>query len=149
MNNSTKKRKNRSDAYQVFFLESAFSSEMMEVFCNTDSISHRLNPFEYDEELIDLEDQLKVEFWRVVDSLTDRQKEVLKLYSDGYTQMEIAKKLHVNQSSITKSLRGNVDYSKNKRSYGGSEKKIKKIIESDEKIREILRKMQECRIEKW
>jgi len=123
---------------------------MMEAFGNEDSISSRLNPFGYDEELLDLEDQLKKEFWRVVDTLlTSRQKEVIRLYADGYTQMEIAKMLNVNQSSITKSLNGNVDYKNGKRVYGGARKKIKKIIENDAKIIEILRKMQAIREEKW
>jgi DNA-binding CsgD family transcriptional regulator len=144
------RRKNRSDKYQWVLLETVCSNEMMEAFGNEDSISSRLNPFGYDEELLDLEDQLKKEFWRVVDTLlTSRQKEVIRLYADGYTQMEIAKMLNVNQSSITKSLNGNVDYKNGKRVYGGARKKIKKIIENDEKIVEILRKMQAIREEKW
>jgi DNA-binding CsgD family transcriptional regulator len=122
----------------------------MEAFCNEDSIYNRLNPFEYNEDLMDLEDQLKKEFWRVVDTLlTPRQREVIRLYADGYTQMEIAKMLNVNQSSITKSLNGNVDYKNGKKIYGGARKKIRKIIENDEKIKEILDKMVEARAEKW
>lgn len=144
------KRKNRSDSYQWILLETVCSNEMMEAFCNEDSIYNRLNPFEYNENLIELEDQLKKEFWRVVDTLlTPRQREVIRLYADGYTQMEIAKMLNVNQSSITKSLNGNVDYKNGKKIYGGAKKKINKIIQSDEKIMEILRKMQDLRSEKW
>ena len=94
------KRSNRSDHYQYLLLETACSNDMMEAFCNEDSISARLNPFEYNEDLIELEDRLKKEFWRVVDTLlTSRQREVMHLYADGYTQMEIAKMLNVNQSS--------------------------------------------------
>lgn len=123
---------------------------MLESFCNEDSISARLNPFEYNESLIELEDQLKKEFWRVVDTLlTPRQREVIRLYADGYTQMEIAKMLNVNQSSITKSLNGNVDYKNGKKIYGGARKKIRKIIENDDKIKQILSEMQACREEKW
>lgn len=144
------RRKNRSDKYQWVLLETVCSNEMMEAFGNEDSISSRLNPFGYDEELLELEDQLKKEFWRVVDTLlTSRQKEVIRLYADGYTQMEIAKMLNVNQSSITKSLNGNVDYKNGKRVYGGARKKIKKIIENDEKIIEILNRMKTIREEKW
>ena len=138
------KRKNRSDSYQHILLETACSHEMMEAFANEESIYNRLNPFAYNEELLDLEDQLKKEFWRIVENLlTPRQKAVLKLASEGLTQMEIAKKLKVNQSSITKSLNGNVDYKNGKKIYGGSKKKILKIIESDEKIKQILDKMKE------
>jgi predicted DNA-binding protein YlxM (UPF0122 family) len=143
-------RKNRSEAYQYLIAEKLYSNDMMESFSNDESISHRLNPFEYNEDLLDLTDELKVEFWRIVNSLlTDRQKEVIRLYSDGYTQMEIAKKLNVNQSSITKSLNGNVDYKDGRRVYGGSMKKIKKIIEMDDKIKDILDKMSALRNEKW
>lgn len=144
------KRKNRSDLYQYVLLESPCSNEMMEAFQNEDSIYNRLNPFAYNEELLDLEEQLKVEFWRVVDTLlTPRQKQVIRLYADGYTQMEIAKMLNVNQSSITKSLNGNVDYKKGRRIYGGTRKKIRKIIESDDKIKDILKKMSELRESRW
>lgn len=144
------KRSNRSDKYQWILLETVCSNDMMEAFSNDDSISSRLNPFQYNEDLMDLEDQLKVEFWRVVNTLlTDRQREVIRLYADGYTQMEIAKMLNVNQSSITKSLNGNVDYKNGKRVYGGARKKIRKIIENDEKIKEILQKIAEVREDKW
>lgn len=144
------KRKNRSDKYQWVLLETVCSNDMMEAFCNEDSIYNRLNPFEYNEDLMNLEDQLKKEFWRVVDTLlTPRQREVIRLYADGYTQMEIAKMLNVNQSSITKSLNGNVDYKNGKKIYGGARKKIRKIIENDEKIKDILKKMDEIRESKW
>ncbi len=144
------KRKNRSDSYQYLILETVCSNEMLSSFCNEDSISARLNPFAYDEDLIELEEQLKKEFWRVVETLlTPRRRDVIRLYADGYTQMEIAKKLKVNQSSITKSLNGNVDYKNGKRVYGGSRKKINKIIEGDEKIKDILKKISEVRENKW
>lgn len=144
------KRKNRSDHYQHLLLETACSNEMMESFSESDSIYSRLNPFAYNEDLLDLEDQLKEQFWRIVNELlTPRQRAVLKLASEGYTQMEIAKKLKVNQSSITKSLNGNVDYKNGKKVYGGSRKKILKIIENDPKIKEILEKMKELRELKW
>lgn len=144
------KRQNRSDRYQWVLLETVCSNDMMEAFCNEDSIYNRLNPNHYDEDLMNLEEELKIEFWRVVDTLlTPRQRQVIRLYADGYTQMEIAKMLNVNQSSITKSLNGNVDYKNGKKIYGGARKKIKKIIENDEKIKSILIRMAECREEKW
>jgi predicted DNA-binding protein YlxM (UPF0122 family) len=144
------KRKNRSDSYQYLLLETVCSNDMMEAFCNEDSIYNRLNPFGYNEDLSELESLLKIEFWRIVDTLlTPRQCQIVRLYSDGYTQMEIAKILQVNQSSITKSLNGNVDYKNGKRIYGGVRKKINKIIENDDKIKEILSKMTALRDEKW
>ena len=145
------KRQNRSDRYQWVLLETVCSNDMMEAFCNEDSIYNRLSGgFIYDERMLELEDRLKKEFWRVVDTLlTPRQREVIRLYADGYTQMEIAKMLNVNQSSITKSLNGNVDYKNGKKIYGGARKKIRKIIENDDVIKGILTEMAELRDEVW
>jgi RNA polymerase sigma factor (sigma-70 family) len=142
-------RGSRSSHYQYLILETVCSNDMMESFCNEDGVYNRLNPFGYDENIAELEDQLRKEFWRIVELLTPRQQEVIKLYADGYTQMEIAKKLHVNQSSITKSLHGNVDYKNGRRVYGGTERKIKKIVEYDDTIIEILQKMRKYRDERW
>jgi DNA-binding CsgD family transcriptional regulator len=146
------RRRQRSDQYQQLFAEIACANEMMEAFPNSDSICERLCPFAYDETVLELEDRLKVEFWRIVEaSLTDRQKQVIKLYADGYTQMEIAKKLGINQSSITKAIHGNCQYlpGEGKRTYGGCEKKLKKIVEKDEVIQDILRQLLELREMKW
>ena len=151
MVNNFEKRPNRSDKYQFILLETACSNDMMESFPNEDSICNRLSGgFLYDESILELEDQLKEEFWRIVDNLlTPRQREVIRLYADGYTQMEIAKMLNVNQSSITKSLNGNVDYKNGKKVYGGAKKKINKIIQNDENIINILQKINALRDEKW
>jgi len=150
------KRENRSNRYQWVLLETVFSNEMLEAFSNDDSISARLNPFEYNENLLGLEDALKKRFWIIVETLlTDRQKEIMKLSADGYTQMEIAKKLNVNQSSIVKSLRGNSSYlpsyNDNKKVviYGGAYKKLKALVAKDPEIIEILKKMDEIRELKW
>ncbi len=136
--------KNRSDSYQHVLLESPCSPEMLMEVCDADGIGAQLNPFGYNDELIELKEKLKVEFWRVVDSeLTERQKEVLHLYAQGLTQTEIAKLLGVNQSSVTKSLHGNTDYRNGKRVYGGAKKKIRKIIEKDSEIQKILLRISE------
>jgi len=63
--------------------------------------------------------------------------------------MEIAKMLDVNQSSITKSLNGNVDYKNGKKIYGGAKKKLNKIIQNDIKIKDILKRIQELRDEEY
>jgi DNA-binding CsgD family transcriptional regulator len=145
------KRANRSDHYQQIFHESLYSNEMLESFSNEDSIYGRLNPFDYNEDILMLEDELKKEFWRIVNTLlTKRQRQVIRLYAEGKTQMEIAKILQVNQSSITKSLNGNVDYKNGTRSvYGGSKKKLLKLIEEDPKISEILKKIRDLKDDKW
>jgi len=133
--------KNRSDSYQHVLLEQPCSPEMMTEVADSKGISAQLNPFGYNEEILELQDQLKAAFWRLVDTgLTKRQAEVVKLYSQGRTQTEIAKLLSVNQSSITKSLNGNVSYEDktHKKSYGGSLKKLKKLAQKDVEILDII-----------
>lgn len=143
------RRKNRSDSYQHLLQETPCSYEVLTSFSNRDSISNKIDPFKYDERLLDLQDELRVEFWRVVDTLlTERQKKVLKMSAQKMTQTEIAKELGVNQSSITKSLHGNVDYKNGRKSYGGSFRRLKKLIQEDPVITRILQEMAEIREEK-
>lgn len=149
------KRPNLSDKYQSLFYERSCSNDMMESFDNSDSISARLNPFEYNEDLMDLEEQLRVEFWRVVETLTKRRKQVIKLFADGYTRTEVAKKLKRNQSTTQKNYRGssvvvvNEAGEEEKKFYGGSHKKLRLLIDADEKIQAILREMEAIRASKW
>jgi DNA-binding CsgD family transcriptional regulator len=144
----------RSQHYQHLICETSCTNEMLESFPNEESISERLaGGFIYDESVLELEDRLKDEFWRIVDSqLTERQREVLHLLKQGKTQMEVAKELGVNQSSVTKSLHGNVSYDlgkDNKKTYGGSRKRLNKIFEEDEVIQEILHLIHELREQKY
>lgn len=136
--------KNRSDRYQWVLVEAPCSPEMLTEVADSEGIGAQLNPFGYNEELLNLKDRLKVAFWRIVNTkLTSRQKEVISLYCDGYTQTEIAKTLNVNQSSITKSINGNCDYKNGRKIYGGSKRKIQKLAEQDEEIQEILLRIKE------
>jgi predicted DNA-binding protein YlxM (UPF0122 family) len=136
--------KSRSEFYQHLLLESPCSPEMLTEFSDSQSIGGRLNHLNYNEELYELQDKLKDAFWRIIyTQLTPRQREVLRLYADGYTQIEIAKKLHVNQSSITKSINGNCDYRNGRRVYGGAKKKLKRIASKDIEIQAILRRIAE------
>ena len=146
-------KRNRSDAYQALFHEIAFSQEMLGIFSNNDSISSRLCPYQYDERLLDLQDQLKTEFWRVVrQTLTDKQRQIVEMTGkEGLTQQETAKRLQINQSSCAKSLHGNSTYedTKSKSSYGGSYKKLQVAVSLDPKIQDILTKISELREERW
>lgn len=100
-----KKIRNRSESYQANIVEISCSYEVLDIFSDTDSIYKKLNPFAYNDHIAELEEQLRIQLWRIIeDNLTDRQKEVVKLYASGKTQIEIAKALGVNQSSITKCL---------------------------------------------
>lgn len=139
--------KNRSDRYQSFYCELLFSNDMMADFSENAGLAASFNDEEraiLKEELLDLKEQLRTEFWRLVDEeLTERQRSVMKLYAEGYTQCEIARKLSVNQSSITKSLRGNCDYRNGRKVYGGSCRKLQKLAAKDEKIQNIIKRISE------
>ena len=136
--------KNRSDHYQPIICEAPCSPEMLTEVADGDGISAQLNPFGYSEELAELKDKLKVAMWRLIkDSLTERQSEVIQLLNEGKTQMEVARVLGVNQSSVTKSLRGNCDYKNGKKVYGGAQKKLRKMADRDEEIQIILSKINE------
>ena len=81
------RRKNRSDSYQWILVECPCSPEMLTEVADSEGIGAQLNPWGYNEELLELKDRLKVAFWRIVDTqLTDRQKEVIHLYAEGFTQ---------------------------------------------------------------
>ena len=137
------RKKNRSDIYQPMYTELPHSNEMMAEFSNTQGLVENYSP-EDKERLLDLREQLAVEARRLIkEHLTDRQREVVELCVEGYTQIEIAKKLNVNQSSVTKSLNGNCDYRNGRRVYGGSKRKMRKLSENDDKIKEILAEIAE------
>lgn len=142
---------NRSDRYQILLIEISYPHELLDIFQDNDNIFKKLNPHAYNDEIAELQEQLNVELWRIIEeNLTKRQKEVVKLCASGKTQIEIAKILGVNQSSITKCLHGNVDY-KNKDSkgkpvtYGGVRLKLQKIAKEDLKVNEILQQIADLR----
>ena len=135
------KKSNRSNNYQHLYAEQPYSNEMMAEFSEAQGLTENYNP-EDREALLDLRDEMKVEFWRLAkEVLTDRQFQVIELLAMGYTQIEIAKQLNVNQSSITKSVNGNCDYRNGKKIYGGARKKLRKFADEDPKMKEIMSKM--------
>jgi len=149
---ASERRRNRSERYQHLLLETSYSNDMLEHFSNDDSIYSKLNPYDssYDDKILDLKDKLIERLWKLVEKLTPRQQNVIKLYAkENMTQMEIAKKLSVNQSSVTKSLHGNVDYRKGKKSYGGSKKKLSKLAEEDPKIQKIIDEIRYLQENRW
>ena len=121
---------------------------MMSEFSESQGLVENYKP-EDREELIDLREELRVQFWRLAkENLTERQFEVLHLLSLNFTQTEIAKMLHVNQSSITKSVHGNCDYrnkgnGKVRKVYGGSKKRLVKLANQDLKVKELREKIAE------
>src|SRR6266581_3599592 len=86
---SIDRTKNRSDHYQPIICEMPCSQDMMGEIADGNGISSQLNPFGYSEELAELRDQLKIEMWRLINNeLTDRQAQVINLYSRGFTQQK-------------------------------------------------------------
>jgi len=141
--------KNRSDRYQHVLVEASCSPDMLAEFSDARGITGMINNSNYDEELFDLQDQLRKELWRIIRAkLTKRQCEVIELYAQGLTQIEIAKKLNVNQSSITKSINGNCDYRNGKKVYGGAKKKLRRLADQDPVIQSILFRINELQNEK-
>ena len=102
-------------------------------------MTYRLQPYEENESLLDLREQLKERFWEIINAgLTERQQQVIKLSIEGFTQNEIAKQLGINQTSVHKVIRGNIDYKNGKKRYGGALKKIDKLCRGDKEIQRIL-----------
>ncbi len=141
-------KNNRSNAYQWIILESPTPPDQILEYSDSQGFCGLSNSNVYQEELYELQERLNVELWRIIDTeLTDRQKQVLKLLAEGKTQMDIAKMLNVNQSSVTKSVNGNTDYRNGKKTYGGAKKKIQKIASKDPKVQEILKRIEELQEE--
>jgi len=137
----TKERSFRSDRYQYKILEVNSSDEFLSSFSNSQS----LNPELYNEQFLTLQDRLKERVNQLTEiHLTQRQKDIWKMYCDGYTQQEMSKTLNVNQSSVCKTLNGNTDYrSGTTKSYGGIYKKMRRICFDDAEILKILSLMEE------
>jgi DNA-binding CsgD family transcriptional regulator len=132
------KKTNRSNGYQHLFAEQSYSNEMMAEFSEAQGLIENYTP-EDKEQLMTLREELRLAFWRLAkDNLTARQYQVLELLAKGNTQIEVSKILGVNQSSITKSVNGNCDYSNSKRKvYGGCKKRMRKLSEKDEQIQKL------------
>lgn len=132
------RKTNRSNGYQHLFAEQPYSNEMMAEFSEAQGLVENYAP-EDREQLLVLREQLRGEFWRLAkENLTDRQFQVIELLAKGYTQIEIAKQLKVNQSSITKSVNGNCDYRNGRKIYGGAKKKLRRLADKDPKIQDII-----------
>lgn len=138
------RERNRSDQYQACLLETNVCPFVLSDLSLAQGMMHRLQPFKCNEKLLNLREKLKERVWEIIEEgLTKRQKEVIKLYLQNKTQNEIAKKLGINQTSVHKIIKGNIDYKNGKRRYGGAIKKITKLCAVDNKIQEILIQIQE------
>lgn len=144
-------RPSRSDKYQYILKEITTEDKYLIKYNNSQSIGSHLNPFKYDEKLLDLQDQLMARVWEVIELIcTEKQKEILNLYFvDGYTQQEISRKLKICQASVVKSMQGNKDYKYIRKIYGGTLPKLKKALLKDPIYLDLLKQIQENKEEKY
>lgn len=133
----------RSQKYQWKLVEKAIGPDLMALFTD------EYDPFAAgrNELLAELKEELHNEYMRLIrTTLTERQLQVLSLYVGGYTQCEVAKKLGICQSTVVKTISGNSDNRHGNKRYGGCIKKLREAASRDERIQEILRKMNEIEL---
>lgn len=140
---------NRSQNYQQIFNEIPVATEILDIFTNGDSIYSKLNPFAYNDEIAELQEQLHKELWRVIEhNLNEKQIKIVKLLASGKTQMETARELGINQSSIVKAISGSQVVTKDGKKgpfAGGIKQKLREVIKTDEKVNLILQRIANIR----
>ena len=139
--------KNKSDKYQYRIVEISVDPFVMNDFEHCSGLGSFINMYSYSDEFVELQEELKEELKRLIfTKLTEHQKEIVELYyMKGMKQEEIAKKLGKHQTTIHKSLNGNIDYANGKKRYGGALKKLRKLCDNDPEIQDILGKMEQLR----
>lgn len=122
------------------YIEISIDPSLLNSFANEDGMSSFLSTCSSSEKVKELKSDLLGEVMHIIENcLTAKQKEVMKMtYLDGKTQNEISLELGKHQTAIHKMLKGNIDYSNNKKRYGGALKKIRKLCSNSERIQEIL-----------
>lgn len=136
----------RSNGYQWTIVELPTAPDTLTDFSDLQGLSGRIMSDSTRERIDEIKDQLKIAYWRIIsENLTPRQQQVIRLCAAGLTQVDVAKELGVNQSSITKSINGNCDYGNKKKKtvYGGSKKKLVRIAEKDLEVQRLLNELAE------
>lgn len=135
-------RKNRSDNYQYKIVEISVDPIALNDVPENSGLGFQLNLAKHSEEFQELRSRLFNRLIEIVDThLTARQAQVVHLRLQGKTQTQIGEELGLVQSTICKTISGNLDYTNNGKRYGGAIKKLKKVCSKDEEIREILEKL--------
>lgn len=133
----------RSQAYQHFFKELPFEDKVLACLVEGEPPQ---DSAELKEARIVLLERLTAAYWRLLEThCTPRQLEIMRLVASGLTQVEAAKVLGVNQSSIIKALKGNIDYRVRgePRRYGGVRIKMRRRMQEDAEIQAILRELRD------
>ena len=139
----------KSSSYQYKIVEISFDQLKSNNFSNERGVSTILADNALDERILDLREELLEELYDIIngDYLTEHQKKILFMRLMGKTQNEIAEHLGITQSAVHKAMHGNIDYKNNKKRYGGIVKKLKKICTNNQRILDILNKIEEIKRE--
>jgi DNA-directed RNA polymerase specialized sigma24 family protein len=141
-------RRNKSDSYQYRIIEIAIDPFILSDFPSEDGLGAQANSSGYSEELADLRQQLIKEVRRLIKNvLTLRQAQVMALRLQGKTQVEIGHKLGIHQTTVHKTISGNIDYNNGGACYGGAIKKLRKMCFKDERVLSLLKRIEEVRAE--
>lgn len=140
------RKRNRSDSYQHKIVEISVDPMLLNEFPLAESLGSQLNLSKYSERFDELREELLQQVVGIINSgLTQRQAQVVTLRLEGKTQIQIAEELGIHQTTVHKTLMGNIDYTNNKKCYGGAIKKLKKLCAKKEEIQEILEEMESLR----
>lgn len=147
------RRNPRSNSYQFLLNEISVAPDLLDSFSSQDNLYKRLSPFDYSETILDLEEQLRQAFWRLIkENLNEKQQRIVKILSEGATQTECAEEIGLNQSSIAKFLSGSVELDAQTgtaKTYGGIKKKLRAAMENDQPIKDLLQKISDLRDDTW
>ena len=151
--NAEKQYDSRSQKYQYLYTEFSYDPIILKEFIEVNMVGEG----RYSEKFYELENLLiSIVLWKMKLILTENQYKIISLvFFEGKTQAEAAEVMKNNQSSITKSLMGNVTFNlkvKDKNTYmskhgaickryGGSLKKLRKALLEDEEVLDILAEM--------
>ena len=127
------------------FVEISIDPVLLNNFSTDDGIGAYFNSYSTSEDFQKLKNELLQEVMYIIDNnLTDKQREVMYMtYMEGKTQNEISSELGRHQTAIHKTLKGNIDYGNDGKRYGGALKKIRKLCQKNEKVKNILIRMRE------
>jgi predicted transcriptional regulator len=140
------RKKNKSDSYQHKIVEISVDPSILSEFPLAESLGSQLNLSKHSERFDELRDSLLNRVLFVINcGLTGRQAQVITLRLEGKTQIQIAEELGIHQTTVHKTLMGNIDYANNKKCYGGAIKKLRKLCNKDVEIQVILEEMESIR----
>jgi hypothetical protein len=147
-------RESFSQKYQFLFTETItdfYRPEICNIVSNEESLYYRLDPYTYNEDILDLIEQRNIRLWEVAKkTLSVHKFLILKLYCDGYTQKEVAKMVDRSQGAIKHQLGGGMCQSKYKGKICRYRQKgiyeyLKPALEQDKEFQRLIKEIQDKR----